>query len=184
MHIFQSVVLLNPWMTFSFLDNNLINFGAFSAYVHFRFDHSDDLSFGFRRPILLLILPFKLCGDNGIRPEDDADPKVCPSSCGGAACDPVTRWIGLKTLPQKQPPQSLVRRARFTRDISGSIVTDSDYWTGLLGGCGVSAGCDASIGGRLRNLMEQYLELQIQLVGAVQAVYRAESLILKVSKNV
>ncbi|KAA0189501.1 Laminin beta chain, partial [Fasciolopsis buskii] len=125
-----------------------------------------------------------LCGDNGIRPEDDADPKVCPSSCGGAACDPVTRWIGLKTLPQKQPPQSLVRRARFTRDISGSIVTDSDYWTGLLGGCGVSAGCDASIGGRLRNLMEQYLELQIQLVGAVQAVYRAESLILKVSKNV
>ncbi|CAL8096731.1 unnamed protein product [Calicophoron daubneyi] len=117
-----------------------------------------------------------LCGDNSAPPPEDADPKVCPSTCGGAACDPVSSSIGTKSSP-------LSRWHRSTLDLpdptpSGDV--QLDYWTGLLGGCGINYGCNASVGGRLRFLMEQNLELQINLANAVQRLYGAESLILKV----
>ncbi|CAH8537923.1 unnamed protein product [Dicrocoelium dendriticum] len=119
-----------------------------------------------------------LCGDNGAHPPEDSDSKLCPSSCGGAACDPLSRWIGL-------------RQPSLTRALTSSEVTtspsqfpnealESEYETGIFGGCGVNVGCNASIGGRLRNLMEENLDLQTQLANALQGVYRAESVIMKV----
>ncbi|TGZ57822.1 hypothetical protein CRM22_009869 [Opisthorchis felineus] len=118
----------------------------------------------------------RLCGDNDSPPED-ADISVCPSNCGGAACDSVSRWLGPRG-------PSVVRNTRSASILfptrSADPAVEVTYDTGLIGGCGVNERCNASVGGRLRTLMEQNLDLQTQLANAVQGVNRAESLILKV----
>ncbi|KAF5404743.1 Laminin beta 1 [Paragonimus heterotremus] len=121
-----------------------------------------------------------LCGDNNLPPPEHVDSKLCPSNCGGAACDPVSRWLGLQSA-------ALIRVLRSAEGGFPSKfvdqATDVHYETGLIGGCAVNEGCNASVGGRLRNLMEQNLELHTRLANAVQGVYRAEALISKVHSD-
>lgn len=100
---------------------------------------------------------------------------MCPSQCGGAACDPVSDAVHSDAAIE-DPLSSLTVGLTMERQFS----EQPDYWGGLIGGCGISPGCNASVGGRVRDLMARYLELQNKAIPAVKNIYAAEDTIMQV----
>ncbi|KAM7532855.1 hypothetical protein Aperf_G00000128727 [Anoplocephala perfoliata] len=101
-----------------------------------------------------------ICGDNQRVPENGADLRTCPSTCGGASCDPITAEIF--ELDEQRGTSS-------SYNLSGFL--------GLISNCAGTTGCSMSSEGRLKELLTKHLAAQNALSKVQQNAAQVENLI-------
>nr|CDS33438.1 laminin subunit beta 1 [Hymenolepis microstoma] len=101
-----------------------------------------------------------ICGDNQRVPESGADLRTCPSTCGGASCDPITAEI-------------------FDLDEQRGTSTPNTLpsFFGLISSCAGANGCSMSSEGRLKELLAEHLTAQNALSNVLQNAAQVENLI-------
>ncbi|VDM31523.1 unnamed protein product [Hydatigera taeniaeformis] len=107
-----------------------------------------------------------MCGDNQRAPESGADLRTCPSSCGGASCDPITAEIF------DLDEQHGTRAADRLRDSFG-----------LISNCAGTTGCLMSSEGRLKELLSDHLSAQNALSNVLQRSAKVENLITTINAS-
>ncbi|VUZ45681.1 unnamed protein product [Hymenolepis diminuta] len=101
-----------------------------------------------------------ICGDNQRVPEAGADLRTCPSTCGGASCDPITAEIfELNEQRGTNTPNTL------------------PSFLGLISNCAGTNGCSMSAEGRLKELLTEHLTAQNALSNVLQNAAKVENLI-------
>ncbi|KAH9285907.1 Laminin subunit beta-1 [Echinococcus granulosus] len=107
-----------------------------------------------------------ICGDNQRVPESGADLKTCPSSCGGASCDPIT--AGIFDLIEQHGTR-----------VAGRLRVS----LGLVSNCAGTTGCSMSFEGRLKELLADHLAAQNGLSSVLQRSAKVENLIAAVNAS-
>lgn len=104
-----------------------------------------------------------MCGDNQRVPQSEADLKTCPSSCGGASCDPITAEI-----------------FDLDEQHETSVAGNPRDSLGLVSNCAATTGCSMSSEGRLKELLADHLGAQNALSSVLQRSAKVENLITAV----